>query len=217
MTFEVLIAQGIRDTLEEKCAENRVHGKTHSFSLAYKIRRRSILDSRNNGMPLSIRKIRIILIAVILALFALTGFGLWRQLGGFSFNIFNDHSKVSYNADNFKTSIEEIYGLPEEYELLCISVEKYNVYSEYIVDGELVTINQYLFSDINQTNTENYKVEFLTINESDGYFIENIVDNDNYMAWTMDGYRFYLTGKVNKSIAINLVELLKIRNIDKNP
>ena len=34
MTFDELIAQAIRETLDEKCAEDRTDGKKHHFSLA---------------------------------------------------------------------------------------------------------------------------------------------------------------------------------------
>ena len=39
MTFDNLIAQGIRDTLKERCAEYQMTGKKHRFSLAYRIKR----------------------------------------------------------------------------------------------------------------------------------------------------------------------------------
>lgn len=215
MTFESLIAQGIRDTMEEKMAEYRVDGKTHRFSLAYRIRRRCILRSRNNITPLSIRKIRLILIAVILALFALTGFSLWRQLGGFSFNIFNDHSIVHYSDNNAKTTIEEIYCLPEEYELLSFSSNKTNILSEYMIDGEIVTISQHLIPFEYNANTENNNAEYLKINENDGYYIT--VDGETYISWAMDSYRFYISGKIDKNSAISLAESLKIGNFDQIP
>ncbi|MCH5203653.1 MAG: DUF4367 domain-containing protein [Oscillospiraceae bacterium] len=215
MTFDALIAQGIRDTLEEKCAERRVYGKTHRFSLAYKIGRRNIVRSRINSTPLSLRKIRVILIAVILTIFALTGFGIWQQLGGFSFSLFNDHSKVSYSADNFKTTIEEIYGLPEEYELLNISLNDFNVVASYKVNDETVTLFQQIGSLSYDVNTENFVAEYLTINGNDGYYIKNIVGGDNYVAWITDGYQFSIFGKIDKNTAVSLAKSLKIRDFDK--
>lgn len=216
MTFEELIAQGIRDTLDKKCAEYPLEGKKHHFSLGYKIRRRRMLRSRTKGAPFSIRKIRFFLIAVILALFALTGFSFWRQFGGFSFNIFRDYSKIFYGDNKAKTTIEEIYGLPEEYELLSIISEKYVVKSKYMIDGEIVTLNQYLISYANNANTEKNNAEYLSINGNDGYYL-NMFEGKSYVMWIMDGYRFYLLGEINKDTAVNLAESLKIRKFDKDP
>ena len=56
MTFDDLIAQAIRDTLDEKCAEYRHIGKKHRFSVAYRIRRWIIIRFRVKSMPLSFKK-----------------------------------------------------------------------------------------------------------------------------------------------------------------
>ena len=56
MTFDDLIAQAIRDTLDEKCAEFRPTGKKHRFSLAYKIRRAIIIRFRVKKVPFSIKR-----------------------------------------------------------------------------------------------------------------------------------------------------------------
>lgn len=215
MTFEDLIAQGIRDTLEEKCAEYCVEEKSLRFSLAYKIRLRSMIRSRTKSTPLSVRKIKLIIIAVILALFALTGFSLWRQFGGFSFNIFQDHSRVSYSGDTAKITIEEIYGLPEGYELLNVSTDKNEVVSQYMFDGEIISLNQHLISNANNVNTENKNIEYISISGNDGYYIRGIVDEYNYLVWIMDGYQFNLTSKLDKKSVVLLANLLKTRNFDK--
>ena len=95
MTFDELIAQGIRETLDEKCAECRTDGKKHHFSLAYKIARRNTIISARKRKPLSIRRIRYILLAILFVLFALLGFSLWRHFGGFSFKVFKDIKRKS--------------------------------------------------------------------------------------------------------------------------
>ena len=216
MTFDDLIAQGIRDTLGEKCAENLTGGKNHRFSIAYRIRRASIIRSRRSRPRFTIRKIKYILIAVIIALFTLTGFSVWRKFGGFSFNVFKDHSRVYFSGEVFKTEIEEIYGLPEEYEILSISLSKYDAYSKYMINGEIVTLSQDLSSAVGNANTENYEAEYLTINGNDGYYI-NMHENGNGLTWVMNGYRFYLFGEIDKSTVVFLAESLKIKNFDKIP
>ena len=216
MTFDELIAQAIRETLDERCAEFHTDGKKHHFSLAYKIARRRTIISARKRKPLSIRRIRYILLAILFVLFALLGFSLWRTLGGYSFNVFKDHSKVYFNGVKLKPKIEEIYGLPEEYEILSINISKRDVYSRYVVGGEIVILNQDLTLFVDNANTEDYGVECLTINGNDGYYI-NMFDGTYDMVWIMDGYCFSLWGKIDKNTAIFLVESLKIRNFDDIP
>lgn len=216
MTFDDLIVQGIRGTLEEQRDGYRLDGKNHLFSIAYKIRRRSIIRSSRSKTRFTIRKIKYILIAVIMALFVLTGFSLWRYFGRFYFNVLEDHSTVFFQGEHFKTTIEEVYGLPEEYELLSITINKFDVLSQYTVYGEIITLNQDLSSLVEDVNTENCEVEYLTINGNDGYLIHMFEDDVN-LAWVNDGYIFTLSGKIDKNAAIFLAESLKIRNFDKTP
>ena len=56
MTFDELIAQGIRDILEEECAEYRQDSKKHRFSLIYKINRAIIIRFRVKRIPLPIKR-----------------------------------------------------------------------------------------------------------------------------------------------------------------
>ena len=78
MTFDELIAQGIRDTLEERCAEYYPVGKKHHFSLAYKIGRLYIIYFRTKGKPLSFRSIKIIFNTAAAGLAALLGLELLK-------------------------------------------------------------------------------------------------------------------------------------------
>lgn len=216
MTFDELIAQAIRETLDERCAEFHTDGKKHHFSLAYKIARRSTIISARKRKPLSIRRIRYILLAILFVLFALLGFSLWKTFGGYSFNDLKDHSKVYFNGTQLKYEIEDIYGLPNEYELLDINVDKYNVFSEYMFDGQSIFLCQNLTLLVDNANTENYKAEHVTINGNNGYFI-NMFEERSYIVWVMDGYHFYIFGKMHKTTAIFLAESLKVRNFDKIP
>ena len=81
MTFDEMVAQAIRDTLEEQCAEYRTDGEQHRFSLAYKIGRAILIRFRGKYRPLSVRTIKLILNAAIALLFALVSFAVYRQFG----------------------------------------------------------------------------------------------------------------------------------------
>ena len=56
MTFDDLIAQAIRETIDERCAEFCLEGKEHRFSLAYKIRRAIMIRFRVKKVPLSFKR-----------------------------------------------------------------------------------------------------------------------------------------------------------------
>lgn len=77
MSFDDLIAKGIRETLDEKCAEYRPTGKKHNFSIGYKILRGIIIRFRVKRVP-SVRSVNIILTTVISMSFALLGLGLFK-------------------------------------------------------------------------------------------------------------------------------------------
>ena len=80
MTFDDLIAQGICEMLEEEYTEYRPDGKEHRFSAAYKINRALIINFRKTIAPLSVRSVKNILTAAVLALFALLGAGLFKVI-----------------------------------------------------------------------------------------------------------------------------------------
>ena len=77
MAFDELIAQGIRDILDEEYAEHRQMGKRHNFSIGYKILREIIIRFRVKRVP-SVRSVNIILTALVSVLFALLGFGFFK-------------------------------------------------------------------------------------------------------------------------------------------
>ncbi len=211
MTFDELIAQGILDTLDEKCAQYHTNERKHHFSFAYKVNRRRTIRAYKKRKPFTVRKLKYALLMVILLLFALVGFGIWRQHGKFSFNVFSDHSDVRIKSDNSKAKIEEVYVLPDEYELLSMESGEYDVWSTYLINGEEIVISQDKQSVEHNANTENRTTEYFTINDFDAFYIQ-ISDNYAELTWLFDGYSFNISGNIDKNCAVNLAKSLKVKN-----
>ena len=99
MKLDDLIYDGIENTLDERLSQYSADLKKHHFSAAYKIRRHQTIRSVSLGQKaprkLSVRRMRYVLLAVILAAFLLTGFSVWYSVGRFTFNVHSDHS-VTY-------------------------------------------------------------------------------------------------------------------------
>lgn len=106
MKLDDLIYDGIENTLDERLAQYTADLKKHHFSASYKIRRHQTIRSVSQGQKaprkFSVRRMRYVLLAVILAAFLLTGFSVWYSVGRFTFNVHSDHS-VTYLPDSAKS------------------------------------------------------------------------------------------------------------------
>lgn len=216
MTFDELIAAEIRNTLDERCGEYMAADKGHCFSVAYRIKKRGVIRSAERGNKyksrLSVRRVRYLVLAVLLALFVLMGFSVWLTVSQFLFNVHQDHSVVYITPDgDAKTSIEEIYGLPDDlgYEVTSHSESESNVITHYCLGEQKVMLRQTTNWDRYYLNTEYGMPEPITVNGNDGYFIQ--IEDEFIMGWTADGYRFSFSGNIDKTEALKLVELIKIK------
>ena len=77
MKLDDLIYDGIENTLDERLSQYTADLKKHHFSAAYKIRRHQTIRALSRDQKISgkfsVRRIRYVLLAVILAAFLLTG------------------------------------------------------------------------------------------------------------------------------------------------
>ncbi len=217
MKLDDLIADGIQNTLDERLSKYAADLKKHHFSAAYKIRRcqtiRALSDTRIVPGGFSVRRIKYALLAVILAVFLLTGFSIWYSVGRFTFNAHSDHS-VTYlsRTPDDKTKIEGLYGLPAEtgFSLTERQSDDADVISIYQSGEQKVTLWQSVIGDAYNFNTEYGAPEEITINGCSGVFIpEN--NGECGVAWTMDGYLFTLNGNVSREL---LIDLAKAANLE---
>lgn len=218
MKLDDLIADGIEITLDERLSQYTANLKKHHFSAAYKIRRYQTIRTSSKAQKISgkfsVRRMRYVLLAVILAAFLLTGFSVWYSVGRFTFNAHSDHS-VTYisKTPGDKTKIESVYGLPYEtgFSLTERQSDDVDVISIYLSGEEKVTLWQTIIGDIHNFNTEYGTPEEVNINGCNGVFIpEN--NGECAVVWTMDGYLFTLNGNINK---MSLLNLAKATNLEK--
>ena len=218
MKLDDLIYDGIENTLDERLSQYSADLKKHHFSAFYKIRRHQTIRSVSLGQKaprkLSVRRMRYVLLAVILAAFLLTGFSVWYSVGRFTFNVHSDHS-VTYlsRTSDDKTKIESKYGLPYEtgFSLTERQSDDVDVISIYLSGEEKVTLWQTIIGDVHNFNTEYGTPEEVNINGCNGAFIlEN--NGECGVVWTMDGYLFTLNGNIDK---MSLLNLAKATNVEK--
>lgn len=222
MTFDEMIAGEIRNTIDERYSKYCTPAKTHHFSLSYKIKKRRTIRSFEKGCRynnrFSVRRVKYLVIAVVLAILLLVGFSLWLTISRFSFNIHQDHSEVYISrSESDKTSIEEIYELPDMlgYQVTYYSFSEFNVTTAYCYGDEVIRLGQHLIGDKYYVNTEYGLPEEVEINGNKGYIVKT--KDDFLMEWTADGYLFSIDGNIDKAKAIELAKSTKIKNIVENP
>ena len=223
MKLDDLIADGMMNSLDERLAQYTTNLKKHHFSAAYKIRRYQNIRAASRGAKITnrftVRRIRYALLALILAVFLLTGFTIWYTIGRFTFNIHSDHS-VTYISRTLedKEKIESIYGLPSDtgFSLTERQSNDEDVVSIYQSGDKLVTLCQMANDDVLNLNTEYSSPEEVKINDCNGIFIsEN--DGNCGVVWIMDGYLFMLNGKIDKNWVLELAETTKLEIELENP
>ena len=223
MKLDDLIADGMMNSLDERLAQYTTNLKKHHFSAAYKIRRYQNIRAASRGAKITnrftVRRIRYALLALILAVFLLTGFTIWYTIGRFTFNIHSDHS-VTYISRTLedKEKIESIYGLPSDtgFSLTERQSNDEDVVSIYQSGDKLVTLCQMANDDVLNLNTKFSSPEEVKINDCNGIFIsEN--DGNCGVVWIMDGYLFMLNGKIDKNSLIELAETTKLEIELENP
>ena len=212
MKLDDMIAEVMMDTLDERLAQYTTNLKKHHFSAAYKIRRYQNIRAASREAKITtrftLRHIRYALLAVILAVFLLTGFTIWYTIDRFTFNIHSDHS-VTYisRTPEDKEKIESIYCLPSDtgFSLTERQSNDEDVVSIYKSEDKMVTLCQMVNDDVHNLNTEYGSAEKIMINDCEGVFIsEN--DSESLVAWMMDGYLFMLCGNINKNELIFLAQ-----------
>ena len=218
MKLDNMIADGIENTLDERLLQYTADLNKHHFSAFYKIRRHQTIRSVSLGQKaprkLSVRRMRYVLLAVILAAFLLTGFSVWYSVGRFTFNVHSDHS-VTYlsRTSDDKTKIESKYGLPYEtgFSLTERQSDEEDVISVYQSGDTNVTLWKSVNDFVQNFNTEYGSPEEIKINDCEGIYIpEN--DSEGLVAWVMDGYLFTLNGNIDK---MSLLNLAKATNVEK--
>ncbi len=217
MKLDDMIASELINTLDERLAQYNIDIKKHYFSPVYRVRRYQTIRKylmKPSSNKFSVRRVRFILLAIILAVFLLAGFSIWYTIGNFSFNIYSDHS-VTYisNTTADKGKIEYIFGLSSDtsYTLVDRQSDDNDVFSIYQSGSNKITLCQMVNDEIAYFNTEYSSPEHIMINNYEGVFIS---ENDEcFVVWIMDDYLFTLSGNIDKKTVVDLAEATIVEKI----
>ena len=212
--------------------------KPHRFSLAYRIRKKSItrlakkhwerpascapykpskiLAAERSYIPL--KKLAVIISVIISAVFFTVAAGaIYFGARGFIFDVYNTHSNVSvdFSMYDIKDTIEEVYRLPVESGYECVDeiLDKWVVSSRYKLGDKTVNFVQYTksFAENLMVNTENSTVSEIKVNGEVGFILyhqNKYSDNTASITWIQNGYVFEIMGADDDS-----EELLRLAEI----
>ncbi len=212
--------------------------KPHRFSLAYRIRKNSIirlakkrwerpapcvpckpsgtLAAERRYIPL--KKLAAMIAVIISAVFfAAAASAIYFGARGFIFDVHNTHSDVSvdFSMYDIKDTIEEVYRLPVESGYELVNEITNNMVNNFVYEynDRKVSISQYtkLFVENIMINTENSDIYEIEINGGAGFVLTHHNKNaeDTYIiTWIQDGYVFEMNG-----VNIEKNELIKLAEL----
>ncbi len=212
--------------------------KPHRFSLAYRIRKNSIirlakkrwerpapcvpckpsgtLAAERRYIPL--KKLAAMIAVIISAVFfAAAASAIYFGARGFIFDVHNTHSDVSvdFSMYDIKDTIEEVYRLPVEsgYECVHEISDEDVVISRYECGDKSVNFLQYtkLLAENMMANTENSTISEIEVNGGVGFILyhqNKYSDNTASITWIQNGYVFEIMGADDDS-----EELLRLAEI----
>lgn len=180
--------------------------KPHRFSLAYRIRKNSIirlakkrwerpapcvpckpsgiLVAERHYIPL--KKLAAMIAVIISAVFfTVAASAIYFGARGFIFDVYNTHSDVSvdFSMYDIKDTIEEVYRLPAESGFESINeiiTDNYFIVSEYINGDIRINLiqNTKIFAENYIMNTENSDIYEVEVNGSVGFVMTHHIENN---------------------------------------
>lgn len=234
MISDELLRAALIASFEERMAlcEREIEENPHRFSLAYKIRKRSIIrlarryektkepSAERHFMPL--RRLALIIAIIAAAVILSVGaYAAYLIINGFVFDMHETYSNVTIDFSEYelKDTITEIYKLSSESGVEYVSsvVDDEMVLSKYQLNGKNIILTQYTKYYVKIgliANTEDSNIYKISISANDGYVmlrhIENGPDRTSIM-WVMNGYVFLISSeKCTRDELIELVDLLTV-------
>ena len=216
MISDELLRTALISSFEERMAlcKREIEENPHRFSLAYKIRKRSIIRlaeryeemkepaAERNFMPLK----RLALIIAIIASAVILSVGAYAAyliINGFVFDRHENYSEVTLDLSEYdlKDTITEIYGFSSVngVEFISRMMDEKVVLSKYQFNGKKISLTQYTKDYIGNgliSNTEDSDLYEIKVNEYDGFTVirHREIENDSkVVAWINNGYVFSIS------------------------
>ena len=230
--LRVALAEALSEDFERYSIQNGE--KPHRFSLAYKLRKRSVFrfakrseeqepHTERKYMPLR----RLALVMAVIAAAVVLSLGVYAAyvmfINGFVFDVYRDHSEVTFDPSTYeiKDTITEYYLLPPESgcEYVNEMLDDIMAVVEYQLNGRMLLLIQ--SSDVHSggnyvVNTENAELYEASVNGNDGFIIITHKENEDdsiSIYWVMDGYLFEIsTVSLSNDELIQLAETVRIRD-----
>lgn len=222
-------------SFEERMAlcEREIEENPHRFSLAYKIRKRSIIrlarryaetkepSAERHFMPL--RRLALIIAIIAAAVILSVGaYAAYLIINGFVFDRYETYSGVTLDLSQYdlKDTITDIYGFTSESSVEFISrmVGEKVVLSKYQFNGKSISLTQYAKDYIGNgliANTESSNI-YEVNSTNNGYTMIRQLDNGDdciSIMWVMDGYIFSISSQeLSNNELIKLADWLVIRD-----
>lgn len=237
MISDEVLRTALIASFEERMAlcEREIEENPHRFSLAYKIRKRSIIrlarryeetketSAERHFMPL--RRLALIIAIIAAAVILSVGaYAAYLIINGFVFDRHETYSGVTLDLSEYdlEDSITEIYMFAPKNGIECVSkiVENEIVISKYQLNGKSILLTQYSKDSIESgflsANTEESKIHEVTVNGNDGFTViryRESEDEFSIAAWIKNGYVFSVSSKeFTDNELIELADWLIIEN-----
>ena len=221
MSSDELLRTALIASFEERMAlcQKEIEENPHRFSLAYKIRKRSIIrlarryektkepSAERHFMPL--RKLALIMAIIAAAVILSVGaYAAYLIINGFVFDRHNEYSDVTLNISEYplKDSIAELYWLPPESGCECVVEmidDEFAAYN-YEWNGHEIAFTQYTkfaAEHYLKLNTESANVYEVNINGNNGFITtlyREKTDETKGIIWVTDGYIFSISSPLIK-------------------
>ena len=215
MISDELLRAALIASFEERMAlcEREIKENPHRFSLAYKIRKRSIIrlarryeetkepPAERHFMPL--RRLALIIAIIAAAVILSVGaYAAYLIINGFVFDVHETYSNITIDFSEYdiKNTITEVYGLSNESgaESIYRIVEDKMVTSKYKFKGKNFVFTQYskdiAYHDL-YINTETSYINGTGLNKYSGFIVTRRMENEDdriSIVWMENGYIFSL-------------------------
>lgn len=217
--FDMLIKRAISEHIDDYIPENEIDYTPHKFSKEFENKMNKLMGKPSAIKHITHKKmITYIAVAIVAASMITLSVGAVREAFiRFITNIFQTHTDVrSVTDNNAPLDFSDKYEITSDLAEFKLVSTSENVFTrEYIYQNEHCTIifNQYIkeYYDVTE-NTEGYDMEVISINGSEGYYIDLSDLYSKRIAWDNGDYVFSMSVTYDEMYQFGKDELFEIAN-----